>query len=90
MASHTVVKAKHASASAATVDTITFTGSGGNIRVLNRGDNPLSFSVDGSVPTALGDDTLYAGPGENVVVSTQSKVVKLISTVGTDYSVERY
>lgn len=91
MAAYSVTKAKHATLGAATVDTVTLAGSGSNIRVRNRGSsNPLSFTVDGSTPTALGDDTYFAAPGENLVVTTQGKVVKLISTAGTDYSVELY
>lgn len=85
------VKAKHATLSAATVATVTFTGSGNTVRVRNRGTaGDIYFTVDGSTPVSAADDTYFCGPGENVVVSTQGKVVKLISSGTPDYSVELY
>jgi hypothetical protein len=91
MAAQTAVKAQHATLTAAEVDTITFSGSGSTIRVRNRGTaGDIYFTLDNSTPVTLADDTYFCGPGENVIVETSQKVVKLISAGTPAYSVELY
>jgi hypothetical protein len=91
MASYSVLRGKHATAGAGVADAITFTASGREIRVRNRGaTNSMYVTVNGDAPVAAADDTYFVGPSENVVITTMGKVVKLISTAGTDYTVELY
>lgn len=63
MAALTAVSAKHATLSTTVVDTITFSGTGDVIEVINRsGTNALYVTVNGSTPTDAGDDT-FCVPG---------------------------
>lgn len=91
MADQAAIHAQHATLVATVVDTITFSGSGGDVRVRNRSTTAdIYFTLDGETPTVLGDDNYYAGPGESVIVATQQKVIKLISAGAAAYSVELY
>jgi hypothetical protein len=91
VASHTAVKAQHATLSAATADTVTLSGSGNTLRIRNRGTaGDIYFTVDGVVPVSLADDTYFCGPGESIVLESGGKVVKLISAGTPEYSVELY
>lgn len=91
------IKAKHGTLVAATVATVTFAKDYPVVMVTHRSPsntNPIYFTVDGSTPTAAGDDTFVVMPGgwRSVVASTDqadsSTVVKLISAGTPDYSVE--
>ena len=90
MASYTVARSKHATLTAATVDTVTI---GGNeaVEVLNRSaSDTIYFTTDGSTPTVGGDDTFIVGAGQSVVIPgrrVSGEAVKLISSAAADYSV---
>jgi len=92
MATYNVNRAKHATLSAATVDTVNLAYSGSVLRVRNRSTtDPFYFTIDGTEPTVAGDETYFVGASENVtleavIVST----VKLISSGTPDYTVEKY
>lgn len=91
MAAHTVLLSKHTTLSAATVDTITMTAQDFQfVEVANRASSGagISFTVDGSTPTVLGDNTYWVGAGQSVVVPWLGlDTVKLISTTTDAYSV---
>ena len=90
MASHSVARSKHTTLTATTVDTVTLTTNHGQVEVANRASSGagISFTVDGTSPTALGDDTYWVGPGQSLVVRLgPSDVVKLISATADAYSV---
>ena len=97
MASFTVVKSKTATLTAATVDTVTLSGGGFEVEVINWGaSNRISFSIDGSTPTVDGDNFLPVGPGQSLKVPVagydpdpgpEDIVVKLICATGNAYSV---
>lgn len=93
MATHNVQRAKHATLVGSTVDTVNLSMSGGTVVVRNRdavGGDVLYFTIDGTTPTAAGDDTYFCGPGESVVIDAICPAVKLISAGTPDYSVEKY
>lgn len=90
MASHSVALSKHATLSAATVDTITLTVDYQAVEVKNRGTSgDIYFTTDSSAPTSAGDNTYFVGPGEGLVVRSGYNVdtVKLISAGTPAYSV---
>lgn len=91
MADHTEARAKHATLTAATVDTVTLTTNYGHVEVTNRASSGagISFTTDGTTPTVLGDDTYWVGAGQSLVVKLEgsSDVVKLISATADAYSV---
>lgn len=94
MASYTgVTLAKLAQLVAATVDTVTFTTGLHDVEVLNRdGSAEIQFTVDGSTPTAGGDNTyvVYAGAGAALKVAcpvATATVVKLVSAGIPKYAV---
>lgn len=91
MADHSEARSKHATLSAATVDSVTLTTNFSHVEVKNRATTGagISFTTDGSTPTALGDDTYWVGPGEWLVVpfGGATDVVKLISATADAYSV---
>lgn len=91
MASYSVALAKHATLAASTVDTVTLTADFKAVEVTNRATSGLgiSFTVDGSTPTALGDNTFWVGPGQSLTVPSgaSSDAVKLISASADAYSV---
>lgn len=91
MASYTVETAKHATLTAATVDTITMTGSVPRFEVKNRGTGDIYFRVDGVNPTVGGDDTYIVCSGEALQVPSgggpDSAEVRLISAATIAYSV---
>lgn len=88
MASYSVAAAKHATLVASTVDTVTLTTDVTSVEVKNRGTSDIYLTKDGTVPTVGGDDTIFLGPGEAVVVPTpDTDVIKLISASTPAYSV---
>ena len=98
MASYTVARAKHATLTAATVETITFSVDVVSVEVVNRdGTAEIYFTIDGTTPVAGADDTevvpaavgaaqKLGSPGSRWVTDT----VKLISTGTPKYSVVGY
>ena len=85
-----VVRAKHATLTAATVDTVAFATNVSSVEVVNRASSGagISFTTDGVAPTALGDDTYWVGPGDALVVEVGAgDTVKLISVTADPYSV---
>jgi hypothetical protein len=86
-----VARAKHGTLSAGVAVTVDFTSSGGEIRVANKGTaGEIYFRLDGTAPVSLADDNYCVTPGSSVIVTTQSKQVKLISAGTPTYSVELY
>ena len=62
------------------------------VEILNIGDNPLWFRVDGHAPTPGGDDCYVVLPSKSRVVDTYAfpdMSIKLISPGGTAVSVVR-
>jgi hypothetical protein len=95
MATYTVTRAKSASLAANTVDTVTLDASvfgapSVALAVVNRdATNPITFTVDGTTPTVLGDNFYVAAPGQTVVVPySAASTVKLISTATSAYTVQ--
>lgn len=89
MASYSAVNAKHATLAADTVDTVTLTGGDPEaVEILNRGTDPLYFTVNGPAPTVEGDDTIAVAGGQSVVWPGGSSI-RLISASATAYSVHR-
>lgn len=89
MASLSAKVAKHATLTGTTVDTVTLTTPGRRVEILNRSATEiLSVTIDGSTPTALGDET-YVVPASQVLtlpVPLSGCVVKIIGN-GNPYSV---
>jgi hypothetical protein len=91
MASYSVQTAKHATTSASTVDTITFSSSGTGLRVRNRDSTDvLYFRFDGNDPTVAGDDSYFVGTGESLSIDNRVSELRVISSGTCDYSVEIY
>lgn len=92
MSTYNVNRAKHVALVAATVDTVNFAYSGSSCRVHNHDSTAdIYFTIDGTTPTAAGDDTYYVAPGTSVVVNESIvATVKLISTGTPTYSAELY
>jgi hypothetical protein len=86
-----VVLARHATLTANTVDTVTFASDVDGIEIKNRGTDAIYATYNGVDPTVAGDDTLYIGAGESLIIpaSTLGDTVKLISASATAYSVTR-
>lgn len=90
MATYSVAVAKHATLSAATVDTVTITETTTAVEVVNRSSSDtIYFTVNGTVPTSAGDDTFVVPPGGNLRVRSKGtgRSVKLISSGAAAYSV---
>lgn len=88
MASYSAVRVKSQTLSAATVDTVTLSGAAGSVEVYNRStSDTISFTTDGSTPTALGDDCYVAGAGQSVTVPAATSATKLISAGTPAYTV---
>jgi hypothetical protein len=90
MATYNVIKAKHQTLVASTVDTVNLSGGFNYVEVSNWGSARIFFTIDGSTPTVGGDDSYPVGPGGSlpVPVTTPATVaVKLISAGANDYSV---
>lgn len=91
MASYTdVIRSRHKTLVAATVDTVTFSTNFGHVEVKNRASSGagIFFTVNGAAPTALADDTFVVMPGESLQVRLESgDTVKLISATADAYSV---
>jgi hypothetical protein len=92
VASYSVVTAKHATTSAGVVDTITFSGNMGGLRVRNRdATDVLYFRFDGTDPGVAADDSYVVGAGESLSVDQRGvSEVRVISSGACDYSVEVY
>jgi len=95
MATYAAAKAKHATLTASTVDTVTLSNCS-NVEVLNRGTTELYFTVDGTTPTVAGDNCyiVQAGAALQVPGSSPTYVqdrvaiaVKVISSAAVAYSV---
>lgn len=92
MATYNVNRAKHVALTGSTVDTVNFAYSGSVVRVHNHATSgDIYFTIDGTTPTAAGDDTYFVAPGTSVTIS-DSKVatIKLISSSTPTYSAELY
>lgn len=93
MASYTAVRAKSATLSASTVDTITLANGIKRVLVINRSTSGWIWAKEGSVaPTVAGDECLPVGPTWAIPVETNGSttVVKLISSGALDYTVTAY
>lgn len=96
MATSTVTTAKHATLSASTVDTVTFSDNVQAIEVVNRsGSAEIFFRLDGTSPTVAGDEcyVLPAAAGAALRLGSQGEgtdQVKLISSGTPTYSVIGY
>jgi hypothetical protein len=91
MASYTVTTAKHATLTANTVDTVTFT-TDASVEVFNRGSDYIYFTTDTTTPTVAGDNALVVPPGGALSVSGGNysdgiTTVKLIAATSCAYSV---
>jgi hypothetical protein len=87
---YTANVSKHATLTANTVDTVTLASDFNAVEVLNRGTTELYFTVDGSMPTVQGNDTLVLTAGAALSATsplTTATVVNLISSAATAYSV---
>lgn len=93
MAAYTVVRSKHATLVAATVDSVTLSQDWGSVEILNRSTSgDIYATVDGTTPVSAADNTIYVGPGQAVQVSMPTTGagtddVKLISAGTPSYSV---
>jgi hypothetical protein len=90
MASYSVAHSKHATLTAATVDTVTLTQNYRQVEVKNRDASlVVYFTANGNTPTVAGDNTEVVSAGESVIVDTDtaSDVIKLISSGAAAYSV---
>jgi hypothetical protein len=87
----TAALAKHFTTTAGTADTVTLSVDYYAVEVKNRATAGagISFTVDGSAPTALADDTYVVLPGEALVVRAPKAVdaVKLFSATADPVSV---
>lgn len=101
MATYNVTRAKHATLTAATVDTVNVTALApalehptSKVAIINRGTDPISYRygrADVADPTVLGDDTLLLPASAAAVHDWDSRVpliVKLISTGTPAYTVQ--
>lgn len=91
MATYSVVRAKHATLVASTVDTINLSADHKVVQVHNRdGVSAIYFTVDGTTPTVGGDDILVfpAAIGWVDVPVGDNAAVKLISAGTPAYSVQ--
>lgn len=92
------MQSKHGTLTGGVVATETFTQDNGEEIVVHMvsGTGPVYFTVDGSTPSAAGDDTLVvfgdAASGTRSrcvkVLASDSQTVKLISATADGYSVE--
>lgn len=92
MATYTATRSTHQTLTANTVDTVTVGPDYPSVEVKNRATTGagISFTVDGTTPAVLGNDTYIVLPGESLVVpspATTGDVVKLISATADAYSV---
>ena len=94
MATYTVNQAKHATLTAATVDTVTFPDADHSVEVYNRSAaGYIYFTTDNSAPTVAGDNTFVVGPGQALPIpdaAVESANVKLISATADAYSVTAF
>jgi hypothetical protein len=92
MATYNVARAKHATLVVSTVDTVNFSDVGQHtIIVSNKSTGQaLYFRLDGTDPTADGDECYLAVPSGRKVVKQRVSItaVKLISGGAQIYSVE--
>lgn len=92
MAALSAKRSKSATLSTTTVDTVTLTVPCQFIEVTNRsGSATIWFTVDGTVPTAAGDDVEFVLPGQSLPVpvigaADSGAVVKVLGN-GNDYTV---
>jgi hypothetical protein len=89
MASHSVALAKHATLSAATVDTVTLTKVYRAVEVLNRSASDVIYATfNGATPTDAGDDTIAVPAGAVYTWERNCSAVTLISSGAAAYSVQ--
>jgi hypothetical protein len=90
MASYTAARVKSATLTGTTVDDVTLAGVWPRVEVLNRGTGTISFTVNGTTPTALGDNCYVVLPNTSLTVPTDSvassTAIKLIGN-GDAYTV---
>lgn len=98
MATHTVAKSVHGTLGAG-VDTVILTNNFTTVKVYNPGTNPLYFTSGGAPaagvtdPTLAGDDTDIVPGGQTCVIGPAKgvgRIIKLIGTSGSGYSVVAY
>lgn len=93
MAAYNVVRAESATLTGTTADVVTLNGVYVfGVQVINRsGAGPLSVTVDGATPTALGDDCLVVMPGDTVLIPLFPRaggvVVRVVGD-GNQYTVQ--
>lgn len=91
MATYAVSNGKHATLTAATVDTVTLTSTLCQvIEIWNRGTtDPIYFTKDGTTPTVGGDNTyvVTAGQRDTVMARATTDTIKLIAATAVAYSV---
>jgi hypothetical protein len=91
MATYSVARSKHATLAAATVDTVNISSDTNYVEVVSRGDDYISFTVDGSAPTVFGDNTFVVLPRGALQVldaGGPTSQVKVISASAIPYSVQ--
>lgn len=96
MASYTANRVKSQTLGASTVDTVTLNSAYAYVEIYNRSgfSAGISFTVDGTTPTALGDNCFVVGAGQSLTVKVPvastlpgTTVVKLISVTADPYTV---
>jgi len=97
MATYSELTSKHATLTAATVDSVTLSGPGRYIQIVHRGTttNPLYITAGKTPtdPTSARDDTLVVLAGSPLVIpwpidSVGTTTVKVISAGAEAYSVQ--
>lgn len=91
MASYTVNRAKSATLTISTVDTVTFPAAYPYlmVEVVNRdATNPIFFTADGTAPTVAGDDCFCVAPSQTVRMGFPGGAVKVISAAASPYTVQ--
>src|SRR5678815_4118395 len=91
MAAQTCVFAQHATLSGSTADSVTFSGRGSTLRVINKDSSnalyftPGTLQSDGAtavVAVGAADETFYVAPGQSLSIAVNPNRALKISIVG--------
>jgi hypothetical protein len=88
MASYSVNRAKHATLSANSVDTVRLLTRNSGVEVINRSASDTIYVRFSGTPTVAGDDSIVVMPGSIYVKLSPADTVKLISSGTPEYSVQ--